>query len=61
MGEAELQYAIELKHKKDGGEDITNETEGSDDLSGLSEEGSVYDSEEDRKTLIPNLLHLKKG
>ncbi len=31
--------------------DITNEADRQDELSGLSEEGSVYDSEEDRKAL----------
>jgi hypothetical protein len=51
MHEAELEYAIELKDRKDAGEDIAIEAEGCDDLSGLSEEGSVYDNEEDRKAL----------
>jgi hypothetical protein len=51
MDEAELMYAIELKDKKDAGEDLTNEAEGNEVLSGLSEEGSVYDSEEDKKAL----------
>ncbi len=48
MDEEELIYAIELKQRKDRGEDISNEA---DVLSGLSDEGSVYDSEEDRKAL----------
>ena len=48
MDEAELIFAIQLKHKKDKGEEVQDETEV---LSGLSEEGSAYDSEEDRKAL----------
>ncbi len=41
MDEAKLQYALELKHKKNVGEDITIEADVCDGLSGLSEEGSV--------------------
>jgi hypothetical protein len=48
MDDAELIFAIQLKHKKDKGEEVQNEAEV---LSGLSEEGSVYDSEEDIKAL----------
>ncbi len=51
MDEDELIYAIQLKEKKDAGEELTNEDESNDVLSGLSEEGSEYDSEEDRKAL----------
>ncbi len=51
INEAELMYAIELKDKKEAVEDITNEAESNEVLSGLSEEGSVYDSEEDKKAL----------
>jgi hypothetical protein len=52
MDEAELLYAMELRQKKDDGQDISPEAEGDDvELSGLSEEGSVYDSEEDKKAL----------
>ncbi len=51
MDEAELLYAMELKQKKDNGQDVTNEAEGDEELSGLSEEGSVYDSEDDKKAL----------
>jgi hypothetical protein len=48
MDEDELIFAIQLKHRKDRGEEVQNEAEV---LSGLSEEGSVYDSEDDRKAL----------
>ena len=48
MDEEELIFAIQLKQKKENGEEVHNEAEV---LSGLSEEGSVYDSEEDRKAL----------
>jgi hypothetical protein len=48
MDEDELIFAIQLKLKKDRGEEVHNEAEV---LSGLSEEGSEYDSEDDRKTL----------
>ncbi len=51
MDEAEFNYAMELRDRKDAGEDITNEAVRQDDLSGLSDEGSVYDSEDDRKAL----------
>ncbi len=47
MDEAELLYAMELRQKKDNGQDVSPEAEGDVELSGLSEEGSVYDSEED--------------
>ncbi len=49
MDDAELIYGLELKHKKDKGEDLSIEAECVNDLSGLSEEGSVYDSEEDKQ------------
>jgi hypothetical protein len=49
MDEAELLYALELKHKKDRGEDLVQESECEKDLNGLSEEGSEYDSEEDKQ------------
>jgi hypothetical protein len=49
MDEAELQYGLELKHKKDKGEDIAFEAECCDDFSGVSEEGSAYGSEEDKR------------
>jgi hypothetical protein len=48
MDQEELIFAIQLKHKKDLGEEVHNEAEV---LSGLSEEGSAYDSEEDRRAL----------
>jgi hypothetical protein len=48
MDEGELLYAIELKLRKNKGEDISNEAEV---VSDISEEGSVYDSEDDRKAL----------
>jgi hypothetical protein len=48
MDEDEFIHALQLKHKKDRGEEISNDAEV---LSGLSEEGSVYDSEEDNKAL----------
>ena len=51
MDEDELIYAMQLKEKKDAGEELTNEDDSNDVLSGLSEEGSEYDSEEDRKAL----------
>jgi hypothetical protein len=40
-----------LKDKKDSGQEISNEAVGDEELSGLSEEGSVYDSEEDKMAL----------
>jgi hypothetical protein len=48
MDEGELIFAIELKQNKKGWEEVQNEAEV---LSGLSEEGSAYDSEEDNKAL----------
>ena len=51
MDEEELIYAMELEKKKDAGVELTNEVDSNDVLSGLSEEGSVYDSGEDRKAL----------
>ena len=48
MDEDELLYAIELKMRKNRGEDISNEAEVVDDA---SEEGSVYDSEDDIKAM----------
>ena len=51
MDEAELLYAMELRQKKDDGQEISPEAEGDVELSGLSKEGSVYDSEEDKKAL----------
>jgi hypothetical protein len=51
MDEAELLYAMDLRKKKDNGQDISLEAEGEVELSGLSDDGSVYDSEEDKKAL----------
>jgi hypothetical protein len=48
MDEPELLYAIELKVRKNKGEDISNEAEV---VSDICEEGSVYDSEDDRQAL----------
>jgi hypothetical protein len=50
MDDEELVYAIELKDKDGKGKAITNEVTEHSDLS--DDEGSVYDSEEDRKALI---------
>jgi hypothetical protein len=49
MDEGELLEALYLKHKKDRGEDLVQESECEKDLSGLSEEGSEYDSEADKQ------------
>jgi hypothetical protein len=49
MDEAELLYALELKHRKDKGDDLSREARCVHELSGLSEEGSEYDSEEDKR------------
>ncbi len=46
MDEAELIFAIQLQHKKDKGDEVQDQTEV---FSGVSEEGSEYDSEEARK------------
>jgi hypothetical protein len=54
MDNEELMYALELKYKKDKGEDLGVEAEGVSDLSGLSEEGSEYDSEEDKREARKN-------
>jgi hypothetical protein len=51
MDEAELLYAMELRKKKEDGKVLSPEAEEDLELSGLSEEGSVYDSEEDKKAL----------
>ncbi len=51
MDEGELIHAIALKEKKDSGQEIFDEAVVEEDLSGLSEEGSVYDSEEDKRAL----------
>ena len=52
MDEDELILAIQLRKKKHRGEDVTEDISNEAEvLSGLSEEGSVYDSEEDRKAL----------
>jgi hypothetical protein len=51
MDDEELQYALELKHKHDVGDEVVDEAEAESDIAGLSEEGSVYDSEEDRKEI----------
>ncbi len=51
MDEGELIYAIALKEKKDSGEELLDEAVVEEELSGLSEEGSVYDGEEDKKAL----------
>ncbi len=51
MDEGELIYAIELKQKKDTGQEVFNEAVVEEDLSGLSEEGSEYDSEDDKRAL----------
>jgi hypothetical protein len=54
MDEAELLYVLELKHKKDKDEDLRQEAEGDNEFSGLSEEGSEYDSEEDKRDARKN-------
>ena len=51
MDEKELLYAMELRQKKDDGLEISPEAGGDAELSGLSEEGSVYDSEDDNKAM----------
>jgi hypothetical protein len=51
MDEGELIYAIALKEKKDSGQELFDEAVVEEEMSGLSEEGSVYDSEEDKKAL----------
>ena len=51
LDDEEFNYALQLRLRKDAGEDITNESDRQEEISGLSEEGSVYDSEEDRKAL----------
>jgi hypothetical protein len=52
MDEDELLFAIQLRKKKQKGEDVTEDISNEAEfLCGLSEEGSVYDSEEDRKAL----------
>jgi hypothetical protein len=45
MDDEELQYALELKHKKD------DEDQADSDIAGVIEEGSFYDSEEELKEL----------
>ncbi len=42
---------MELKDKKDTGQEIFDEAVVEEELSGLSEEGSEYDSEEDKRAL----------
>ena len=54
MDEAELLYALELKHRKDKGDDLSQEAECINEISGLSEEGSEYDSEEDKREARQN-------
>ena len=49
MDEDELIFAIQLRAKKDIGGDVQEDVQ--DEAEVLSEEGSVYDSEEDRKAL----------
>ncbi len=51
MDDEELQYALEIKHKHDVGGECVDVAEVESDISGVSEEGSVYDSEEDRRVL----------
>jgi hypothetical protein len=51
MDDDELQYALELNHKNDVGDECVDEAAVHSDINGLNEEGSVYDSEEDRREL----------